>query len=856
MANILIGKVAPLFKGEWKEGSSYERLDVVYHNGSSYVCIEDVSNSSTTPNANTNSWLLVAKKGDKGDVVEALNEEIVGSCTVEELDEFGYNNRAFYIGDKKPYLYSVKMSGYHVGLLTIILDSMRHTLTQVFTTNLVDINEGYNAHVDNDVFTYYRIYNISAPNADIPQGSWSEWKLKDDKNDVVEVLNEEKVGSCTIEDLDEFGYKNRDFFTGDKKPYLYSVKKNGYHIGLLTIILDELRHTLTQVFTTNLVNINEDYNTHVDNNVFTYYRIYNINAANSDTPQGSWSEWKIFNLIDLPIEKGKGENSIVINNISNNAEGANSVAEGIGTIASGEDSHAEGRNTEAKGLDSHAEGFGSRATGKYSHAEGNHTFTTNEGEHAEGSYNNSDSDTISSIGNGISGNRHNAVEVKKDGTVLIADTSASGEVYKKPMINLQDNCADVKTLKGWKENFKNQQAFKYWYANHSNNAVNVTATSVDLYTGNTGGSSTQFTLYAASNTTAGVMASYDKAKLDSVYDREEANNTFIKQTFLNEPNPNGKQNILRPQSGTGYTFTDYGAGGFFINVSGNGIKYSKGDKFVFEFDSFNQNFSFQIYLTNNANSNNIISNKEEYTVGKTKYEFELTTDVVSNAFNICIYWNGTGGGQAKTITNYRMYVAEDISLFDFVYDKKTVDEKIENVGGLKEITLSDDNNEFTITSNDTPTLFFTGGLKCDSIGDGVYEIRPDTETLTTKEELNKSLSCFPKYLTIKTNYKFDSILSTQEEINSIIDVLTNDEPAIIMLQYGDLNSSLFKLICNSYTITKNYCILIFKEESINSIINCVLDRNNSTIFSESISTNSLNVDIQNKLKELRGNEME
>lgn len=62
MANIIIGKVSPVFKGEWSITETYTRLDIVSYMGSSYACIvESVSGSVPT---NENNWVLVAEKGD------------------------------------------------------------------------------------------------------------------------------------------------------------------------------------------------------------------------------------------------------------------------------------------------------------------------------------------------------------------------------------------------------------------------------------------------------------------------------------------------------------------------------------------------------------------------------------------------------------------------------------------------------------------------------------------------------------------------------------------------------------------------------------------------------------------------
>ena len=60
------------------------------------------------------------------------------------------------------------------------------------------------------------------------------------------------------------------------------------------------------------------------------------------------------------------------------------------------------------------------ASGEYSHAEGKGTITSNAAEHASGKYNQSNKDTIFSIGIGESkADRKNAIEVTQDGDIYV-----------------------------------------------------------------------------------------------------------------------------------------------------------------------------------------------------------------------------------------------------------------------------------------------------------------------------------------------------------------------------------------------------------------------------------------------------
>ena len=119
--------------------------------------------------------------------------------------------------------------------------------------------------------------------------------------------------------------------------------------------------------------------------------------------------------------------------IGTTASGQFSHAEGYETTASGDNSHAEGSNTTASGGASHAEGGGTTASGGYSHAgglyataygnvsfsHGDHTVTTHNNEIVFGKFNQSNDNTLFSIGDGTADDaRHNAFEITTTGGKL------------------------------------------------------------------------------------------------------------------------------------------------------------------------------------------------------------------------------------------------------------------------------------------------------------------------------------------------------------------------------------------------------------------------------------------------------
>ena len=108
-------------------------------------------------------------------------------------------------------------------------------------------------------------------------------------------------------------------------------------------------------------------------------------------------------------------------------------AEGWKTTASGKWSHAEGQDTTASGIYSHAEGCGTAASGNCSHAEGYETTASGIGSHASGistqalhrneaaygTFNESNDDTLFSVGDGTADDaRHNAFEITTSGGKL------------------------------------------------------------------------------------------------------------------------------------------------------------------------------------------------------------------------------------------------------------------------------------------------------------------------------------------------------------------------------------------------------------------------------------------------------
>ncbi len=66
-----LGRIAVIHRGEWQGGTSYDRLDVVSHGGSSYMCI-----SPTIEQPPSASWKIMALKGDAFTYNDFTEEQI------------------------------------------------------------------------------------------------------------------------------------------------------------------------------------------------------------------------------------------------------------------------------------------------------------------------------------------------------------------------------------------------------------------------------------------------------------------------------------------------------------------------------------------------------------------------------------------------------------------------------------------------------------------------------------------------------------------------------------------------------------------------------------------------------------
>ena len=94
MAQINIGRILPIFKGDWDNSTTYSKLDVVLYNGCSWVATAE--NSGETPDTSANDWIMVAKGGswedfsaqEKQDLIDALIPYVDNISIVEGTNTY------------------------------------------------------------------------------------------------------------------------------------------------------------------------------------------------------------------------------------------------------------------------------------------------------------------------------------------------------------------------------------------------------------------------------------------------------------------------------------------------------------------------------------------------------------------------------------------------------------------------------------------------------------------------------------------------------------------------------------------------------------------------------------------------
>ena len=89
MAQIDLGRILPVFKGKYNELTQYEKLDIVYYKGSSYVANSNMKGIAPDSTGTSNTWQLVASIDNQqlANVQQSVLDNIAtsGSLNVNNL---------------------------------------------------------------------------------------------------------------------------------------------------------------------------------------------------------------------------------------------------------------------------------------------------------------------------------------------------------------------------------------------------------------------------------------------------------------------------------------------------------------------------------------------------------------------------------------------------------------------------------------------------------------------------------------------------------------------------------------------------------------------------------------------------
>ena len=177
----------------------------------------------------------------------------------------------------------------------------------------------------------------------------------------------------------------------------------------------------------------------------------NGHSVNADVPADAVFTDTVPDLSPYALKSKYGDTTINVGRKANTEIGTYSTAEGYGTTASGINSHAEGAGTTASGYASHAGGIGTKAL--------------HDSEVAYGKYNESNDDTLFSVGDGTSETaRHNAFEI----------TKTSGKLHHEEIMT-QNKISNPNLLTN--PDFKiNQRNYSGWRVNNNSNGTVDTST--------------------------------------------------------------------------------------------------------------------------------------------------------------------------------------------------------------------------------------------------------------------------------------------------------------------------------------------------------------------------------------------
>lgn len=401
------GRIGFLPKGDYNENTTYNFLDVVYYNKSSYVAKKETKGNA--PAANNEFWQIFAGGSESSEINTKTSDGAVkkgadnpnSAWTTDEegnpawRDIFAkkniYGDTTVNLG-RKPNT-TIGANSHTEGRLTTASGAESHAEGgETVASGAASHAEGYKcessgaeSHAGGVNSVSYGFVSFSHGNIvlsiDAYTSSFGSSNIAAGFGSSVE--NVQNIsGSNIFFKISSYDSDAKTFFF-DKDFYNFTPAFSHLEIG-------------KKIFIINKAYINDGY-------IFTISSIDNAQKSivvEEDFPTVN------FNPYTAALIKGNSNNQ-TINSPACHAEGARNIAcgkyshvEGSFSVANGDYSHAGGYSTVASGTGAHTEGCDNKASGRFSHAEGGSCKASGDCAHAEGISTTADGDYSHAEGHG------------------------------------------------------------------------------------------------------------------------------------------------------------------------------------------------------------------------------------------------------------------------------------------------------------------------------------------------------------------------------------------------------------------------------------------------------------------------
>lgn len=129
MATFNLGRILPNYRGTWEAAYNYFVMDVVYHDGSSYVAKSNITAGGNNPSINTD-WQIIALKGElSGTLTPAQEQAIIDAIMAQGVvidPNYTHTDNNFSDADR------TAVQNINYGTLTV---NRNNTTVGIFTAN-------------------------------------------------------------------------------------------------------------------------------------------------------------------------------------------------------------------------------------------------------------------------------------------------------------------------------------------------------------------------------------------------------------------------------------------------------------------------------------------------------------------------------------------------------------------------------------------------------------------------------------------------------------------------------------------------------------------------------------------------